>query len=92
MIENNQINQTNNWDIISISYIHNLLILKNNNQKLPMFDSNVNSTTFSPRETNSYTSLINWSVLNNNNYGIIFYDMIKQNIKYTFGLQFTIDY
>ena len=80
------------WDkMISISYIHNEMLAGDGSMSKYLFDKNVNSTTYSPRETNSYTSLIQYQYASNNKgYGVITYDQIKNGVQVSFAMDFMI--
>ena len=84
-----------NWgNMISMSYVHNLLLENDPNNEKYLFTENVNSTTYQPRETNSYTSLINWNNKNMKNDNtadvMITYDMIKNENHYVFSMDFVL--
>ena len=71
------------WHEYSISYQHNLKIGLHYNNASLAFDSNVNSTTFAPRESNSYTSLVRLSETRT----LLTYDMHKSGREYSFSME-----
>ena len=76
--------QATDWTMISLSYVHNQLMMSD---PAYLFDAHVNSTTYSPRETNSYTSLVNGQGMQ----GFVSYDMIKSGQKHSFSVDFVLN-
>ena len=60
------------WEEHSVSYAHNLGA--SSSSSIVPFDKLVNSTTFGPRETNSYTSLVRLA----DNRALITYDQHRK--------------
>ncbi len=72
------------WARTSITFWHNRLVANASLQ----FDARVNSTTFSPRETNSYTSLVRLDGAGAR--GLVTYDMYRGGVQRSFSMEFAL--